>query len=53
MSERHPEVLTVEVSKKLKDDLRQRADADGVSVSDLVRKILKGYFERQRNKKSS
>ncbi|MHA6860396.1 ribbon-helix-helix protein, CopG family [Ralstonia pseudosolanacearum] len=53
MSEKNPEVLTVEVTKKLKEDLKGRAQSEGVSVSDLVRRILKGYFERQRNKKSS
>lgn len=53
MSEKNPEVLTVEVTKKLKEDLRERALSEGVSVSDVVRRILKGYFERQRNKKST
>lgn len=55
MSKNNKEKLFVEIDEQLKKDLNELSGPNGnkKSISQNVRDILKGYFKRQRNKKST
>ena len=55
MSKNNKEKLFVEIDEQLKKDLNELSEPNGnkKSISQNVRDSLKGYFKRQRNKKST
>lgn len=53
MSNKNKETLYIEIDKELKDKLKEQTEKNKKSLSQNVRDILNGYFNRQRNKKST
>lgn len=53
MSKKNKEKLFVEIDEQLKNDLAEKSHQEKTTVSALVRRILNGYFERQRKKKGT
>ena len=53
MNKKNTEKLFVEIDEQLKKDLKEKAlnSRKTTSVSQVVRDILTGYFDRQRKKK--
>jgi hypothetical protein len=50
MSKKNKEKLFVEIDEQLKKDLIEKTERDKTTMANVVRKILSGYFKRQRDK---